>query len=176
MEEVKYQGQFIKVTEEKIGENIWERAYLHSGVMIYPVTKEGKIIMIEEKRPHETSKLRLKFVTGLLDKEGEDPKYTANRELQEEVGLKSQKLTLLLNRRSSGTLNNNLYLYIAEDLIPSKIPNPDGEDTIVSIKEFTIDEIFNMLDNNVLEWNFGILGLVKIKEDIKSGKLSLKLA
>ena len=81
MEITKYEGKFIKVTEQEIDGAIWERAYIQSGVQVFPITSEGKIILIEERRPHEVNPIRLKFVTGLMDKEGEDPLKTANREL-----------------------------------------------------------------------------------------------
>lgn len=163
MEEIKYQGQYIKVTEEKIDSNIWERVYMKDGVQVFPITDEGKIIMIEEKRPHEKNPTRLKFVTGLMDKPGEDPLVTANREMQEEIGFKANKLEILIHREASGTINNNFYQVVARDLEVSKIPNPDGEDTIVSIKEFSIDEILDLLEKEKLPWSMGALGIFKIK-------------
>lgn len=160
MEVDKYNGQFIKVTEEEINGAIWERAYLKSGVQVFPMTHDHKIYMIEERRPHEKNPIRFKFVTGLMDKEGEDPLATANREMQEEIGFKANKLTLINHRQASGTINNHFYQVLAQDLIPSKIPNPDGEDTIVSINAYCIDEIFEFLDNGKLPWSMGALGLV----------------
>ena len=163
MEEIKYNGKFIKVAEKIIDGAIWEKVYLKSGVEVFPITKEGKIIMIEERRPHENNPIRLKFVTGLMDKEGEDPLETANRELQEEIGYKASQMEVLTHRESSGTINNHFYQIIARDLIPSKIPNPDGEDTIVSIKEFSLEEIEKLLIEEKLTWSMGALGILKMK-------------
>lgn len=164
MEKLKYQGKFIRVTEELIYGEIWERAYLNDGLMIIPITEEGKIILIEEQRPHESKPLRLKFVTGLID-EGENPAFTANRELQEEIGLKAAKLELVFSRHSSGTVNNSFYLYLATELSVSKLPNPDGEETIVSIKEYSVDEVFKMFYNEQLPWNLAALGLFKLRAE-----------
>ncbi len=163
MEEIKYQGKFIKVTEETIDGNVWERAYLKSGVQVFPITDEGKILMIEEKRPHEKNPIRLKFVTGQLDQDGDDPLETANREMQEEIGYRAGKLEILTHRETTGTINNHFYQVVARDLEPSKIPNPDGEDTIVSIKGYSIEEIEQMLFDEKLPWSMGALGIMKLK-------------
>ncbi len=162
MEEIKYQGNFVKVTEETIEDAVWERVYVKSGVQVFPFTKEGKILMIEERRPHEKNPVRLKFVTGQME-EGDDPLDTANREMQEEIGYKAKHLEIILHREASGTINNHFYQIVAKDLEPSKIPNPDGEDSIVSIKEFTLDEIEDLLRDGKLTWSMGALGILKLK-------------
>lgn len=172
MEETKYSGKFIKVTEELIGSQIWERVYLNDGVIIFPITKEGKILMIEESRPHEIKPVRLKFVTGLKDSATEDPLDTANREMQEEIGYKASKLETIIHRHASGTVNNQLYQIVATGLKTSKLPNPDGEDTILAIKAFSIDEIKKMLESGELAWSFGVLGIFKIESMLDRGLLT----
>ena len=170
MEVTKYQGKFIKVTEEEIAGTVWERVYLSDGVMVFPLTEDNKIYMIEESRPHEENPVRFKFVTGLMDP-GEDPIETANREMQEEIGFMAKELKLLTHRKSTGTVNNNFYQIIAKGLIESKIPNPDGEETILSIKAYSIDEIFNFLHTGKLEWSMGALGVLRIKHMLDSSEL-----
>lgn len=172
MEKVVYQGNFVKVTEEAIGPNIWERVYLQDGVQVFPINSEGKIALIEERRPHEKNPIRLKFVTGLMDKENEDPLVTANREMQEEIGYKADHMEILIHRESSGTINNNFYQIVATDLSPSKIPNPDGEDTIVSIKFYSLEEIEELLETEKLPWSMGALGIFKLKNLIANNKIS----
>lgn len=172
MEETKYAGKFIKVTEEVIGNHVWERVYLGDGVQIFPINSEGEIYLIEEKRPHESKPVRLKFVTGLIDKPGEDPLETANRELQEEIGFKASHLEVLIHRQSSGTVNNNFYQVLATGLSPSKIANPDGEDTIVSVKAYSIEQIIELLNQEKLPWSMGALGIFKIKEMLAKQKIS----
>lgn len=164
MEKLKYQGKFIKVTEQIIYEQIWERAYLNDGLMVLPITDEGKILLIEERRPHEVNPIRLKFVTGLLE-DNEDPALCANREMQEEIGYRSNNLELVFSRSSSGTINNTFYFFLATQLTPSKIPNPDGEQTIVSIKEYDVDEVFKMFYSGELPWSLGALGLFKLRSE-----------
>ena len=172
MEITKYEGKFIKVTEQEIDNAIWERAYIQSGVQVFPLTKEGKVYLIEERRPHEVNPIRLKFVTGLMDKEGEDPLETANREMQEEIGFKANHLEILMHRQSSGTINQHFYQVIATDLTPLKIPNPDGEETIVSIKAYSIDEVIDFFESGKIKWGIDALAIYRIKEMITNGKLT----
>jgi ADP-ribose pyrophosphatase len=173
MEDTKYQGQFIRVTEERIDDVTWERVYLNDGVQVFPITEDGKIIMIEERRPHEKHPIRLKFVTGLMEK-GEDSLLTANREMQEEIGFKADHLQILIERNATGTINNNFYQIVATGLSKSKIPNPDGEDTIVSINEYSVPEIEKMLEDGDLPWSMGALGIFKIKMLLEKNLLNLK--
>lgn len=170
MERVMYQGKFIKVTEEDIQGHTWERVYLQDGVQVFPINSEGKIALIVETRPHEKSGQRLKFVTGLMDS-GEEPLATANREMQEEIGVKAEHLEILTHRESSGTINNNFYQIIATNLKDSKIPNPDGEETILSVKYYTLSEIEDLINNEKLPWSMGVLGFYKIKNLISKGEL-----
>jgi ADP-ribose pyrophosphatase len=171
MEEIKYQGKFIKVTEEVIGNNTWERAYLADGVQVFPLTDDKKIYMIEERRPHETRAIRLKFVTGLMDKPDEDPLDTANREMQEEIGIKAKNLLVINHTQFSGTINNKFYQVLATGLSADKIPNPDGEDTIVSIKAYSFDEIHHMINTNILKWDMGTLAFFKIEKMLQNKEI-----
>ncbi len=171
MEEIKYAGNFVKVTEEKLSGLIWERVYIKSGVQVFPFTADGKIILIEEKRPHEKVPTRLKFVTGQMDNEAEDPLETANREMQEEIGFKANTLKILLHRESSGTINNHFYQVIAKDLVASKIPNPDGEDSIIRQKAYSIDEILEFYECGKMQWSMDSLGIYRIKDLIAKDKL-----
>ena len=162
MEKTVYQGNIVKVTEEKIDEIVWERVYLPDGVIILPVTDEGKILLIQEKRPHENPPVRLKAVSGILEHDKGSPEENAQRELQEEIGLKATFLEPLLTLKGNGTINSTQYYFVARGLVKSKLPNPDGEDTILSVEAFTPDEIRQKLKNGELKWSNSTLGILKL--------------
>lgn len=162
METEVYRGKIIQVTEEVIEGINWERVYLPDGVIVFPITDEGKIILIEEKRPHETPNVRLKPVAGILEHDKGSPEENAQREMQEEIGFKAQEMELLWTQRSNGTVNNEQFYYVAKKLIPSKLPNPDGEDTILGLVEFTPEELLNALTREEIRWSLSTLGIFRL--------------
>lgn len=162
METEVYKGKIIRVTEQSIDGVVWERAYVPDGVIVFPITDEGKILMILEKRPHEDPPFRIKPVSGILEKHNGSPEENANRELQEEIGFKANTMEALMVQKGSGTINSTQHYFIARDLIASKLPNPDGEDTIMEIKAFTLDELFNKFLNDEIRWSHSTLGFFRL--------------
>jgi len=161
MEVTKYQGQYIKLTELEKEGHIWEKAYFPSSMVVFPITDENEIIMVVERRPHELSSKRLKFITGHID-EGEDPIQCAYREMQEEAGYKADYLEQIMVHQSSGTINSEFHYILAKGLSESKLPNPDGEDTIVEVKKIPLKELKRMIYNDEFTWTLATLGIFKI--------------
>lgn len=160
MEKMVYQGNYIKVTEEVIDGINWERCYLRDGVIVFAQKENGKFIMIQEKRPHEDTKVRLRFVAGHIEPEL-SVEENVNKELQEEVGFKAQDINVFYSVKASGTVNNRVYFALAKNLVPSKIPNPDG-DVIVSIEEFTFQEIMEKFLKDELRWSLSTIGFLRL--------------
>lgn len=160
MENTVYRGNFIRVTEEEIDGINWERCYLRDGVIVFAQKDNGKFIMIREKRPHEGTKIRLRFVAGHIEPEL-SVEENVNKELQEEVGFKAQEIKVFYSVKASGTVNNRVYFALAKKLIPSKIPNPDG-DVIVSVEEFTFQEIMEKFLTDELRWSISTIGFLRL--------------
>jgi 8-oxo-dGTP pyrophosphatase MutT (NUDIX family) len=167
METEVYKGQIIQVTEEKINGIVWERAYVPSGVIIFPITDEGKILMIKEKRPHENPPVRLKPVSGILETKYGGPEENAQREMQEEIGFKANKMEEFMTLKGSGTLNSTQHYFKATGLIPSKLPNPDGEDIILEIIGFTPDELLGKFMRDEIKWSHSTLGFFRLFHELK---------
>lgn len=167
MQKEVYKGQIIRVTEEEMNNAIWERCFVPDGVIVFPITDEGKIVLIEEVRPHETPNIRLKPVSGILEPDLGTPLENAQREMQEEVGYRAEKLTPLLTINSSGTINSSQYFFVAENLVKDKLPNPDGEDIILAIKEFTPNELEALVWDEKLKWSVSTLGILKLLKFLK---------
>ena len=162
----KYSGKFIQVTEEKIIDRIYERVYLPNGVIIFPFDNHGNLLMVIEKRPHENPPSRLKFISGHIEAH-EDVIETANRELQEEVGFKAQELELIHHNKATGTVNNDLYFVEAHGLEESKLPNPDGEDSIMAIKAMSLETVKKKVFAGEIPITFPALGFFKLLERAK---------
>jgi ADP-ribose pyrophosphatase len=161
MEELKYNGKYIQVKELTIENHVWEKVYLPDSLVVIPITDNNEMIFIVEKRPHEIPNQRLKMVTGHIDL-GESPINCANRELQEEAGFKANKLEELMVHHSNGTVNSNFYYFLATGLEISKLPNPDGEETILEVKKIKIEKVKEMLSSGELQWTLSTLGLFKV--------------
>jgi len=162
MEKEVYKGNIVRVTEEKIGDITWERTYLPDGVIIFPITDDGKIILVHEKRPHENPPHRIKPVSGILEPDKGSPLENAQREMQEEIGYKAGSMDLLWKMKSSGTVNNEQYFFIARSLFPSKLPNPDGEDTIMRTIELTPDDLLDKILKEEIRWSMSTLGVFRL--------------
>ncbi len=162
MERKVYNGKIIQVTEESIDGIVWERTYLPDGVIIFPITDDGKIILINEKRPHENPPHRIKPVSGILEYENGTPEENAQRELQEEIGYKARKMDLLWTMKSTGTVNNQQYFFIARELIRSKLPNPDGEEVILGTLELRPEELLEKILREEIRWSMSTLGIFRL--------------
>lgn len=162
MEKEVYKGQIIRVTEEKIDHILWERAYVPDGVIIFPITDQGKIILIEEVRPHETPPLRIKPVSGILEPDKGTPMENAQREMQEEIGFKALEIEHLWTMKGSGTINSQQHFFIARKLVPSKLPNPDGENTVLGLKEYAPQELLEILMRDEIKWSLSTLGIFRL--------------
>jgi ADP-ribose pyrophosphatase len=168
MEKEVYKGQIIRVTEEKIDNINWERVYLPDGVIVFPITQEGKIILIQEKRPHENPAIRIKPVTGILEHDKGTPAENAQREMQEEIGYRARAMELLWTQKGTGTVNHEQHYFIARDLVLDKIPNPDGEEMIMGLVEFTPQELLDALISDQFRWSMSTLGIFRLLQKLGS--------
>ena len=92
----------------------------HPGaVCLIPVLPNGEICLIRQFRygPREEF---VEIPAGKLN-EGEPPLHCAHRELEEETGYQSNKLTFLTNIHPAiGFSNEKMWIYLAEDLVKTE--------------------------------------------------------
>ena len=134
----------------------------HPGaVCIVPILDNGNILLIRQFRygPREEF---IEIPAGKIDK-NEDPLKCGLRELEEETGYKSNKLTFLTNIHPAiGFSNEKMWMYLAEELELSK-------------KKLDEDEFLELLPtplNQAIEWVFSgkitdvktIIGIMWMKE------------
>ena len=134
----------------------------HPGaVCIVPLLDNGDILLIRQFRygPREEF---IEIPAGKIDK-NEDPLKCGLRELEEETGYKSNKLTFLTNIHPAiGFSNEKMWMYLAEELELSK-------------KKLDEDEFLELLPtplNQAIEWVFSgkitdvktIIGIMWMKE------------
>lgn len=128
---------------------------------IVAITPDNHIILKKEYR-HCYGEELIEIPAGVLEN-GEDPLYTAKRELQEETGYRSKKWTYLGKTvESSAKLTNFMYIYLAEGCEKVSDQKLDyGED--IDVLEVEFDEAIRMIMNNVIICSSSIGAILKVE-------------
>lgn len=143
-----YECPIFKVDEESIalsGVEHLRYTVRHPGAAVFlPLTDEGKLLLVEQYRS-PVRKVLLEAPAGTLEP-GEDPLCCAQREIQEEVGMKARNWTFLGELYPApGFCDEHQFLYVATDLSPSVLPADEDED--ISVRECTLGEVEECIVN-----------------------------
>ncbi|PKL82724.1 MAG: NUDIX hydrolase [Ignavibacteriae bacterium HGW-Ignavibacteriae-3] len=157
VDEIEYNGTGNKASRQV--------AIHPGGAVVLPVTNDGKIVFVTQYRyPH--NEVLLELPAGKLEK-GEDPFLCASRELTEETGYTSDKITKLGKIYTTpGFCNEILYIYLAEDIIPGIHAREEGEEGM-EIVELTADEVDDKIRSGKIVDAKTICGIAYYK--LKSG-------
>lgn len=99
----------------------------HPGAVVLVPVHEGNVLLVRQYR-HPTGGQLLELPAGTLEP-GEEPIETARRELQEECGFLPQRLVPLMKLYAAPGYSSELYhFFLAEDLVPSRLPGDDDEE------------------------------------------------
>jgi ADP-ribose pyrophosphatase len=147
----------IDTITDRPGHTYKREIVVHPGaVVMVPVTKEGKLVLVRQWR-RATGKVLLELPAGTLE-EGEPPLETAGRELREEIGYKADRITLLGGFFSApGILSEYLHLYLAEDLQESQLDPDENEE--LDICELSLEEALEAIENGQIEDAKSIVGI-----------------
>lgn len=98
-----------------------------AAVVLIPLLPDGQVLMVQQWRAG-TEEVMQELPAGVIDA-GETPFQAAQRELREETGYRSEKLTLLGSSYSSpGFCNELFYFYLAEMLCEDPLPADEDEE------------------------------------------------
>ncbi|MGR4071240.1 NUDIX hydrolase [Streptococcus parasuis] len=123
-----------------------ELIFHRGAVCIVAVTPEGKMILVKQYRK-AIERAIYEIPAGKLELGEEDTlEDAALRELEEETGYTSDKLTLLADFYSAiGFCNERIRLYLADNLIKVENPRPMDEDEVIELHEVTLEEALNLV-------------------------------
>lgn len=163
-----YNGKVIDVKRDKIlvsnGHQSTREVVEHTGGVVILALKEDKLLMVKQWR-YPIKGVSLELPAGKLEK-GENPDYASKRELEEETGYISDNWKSLgYIYTSPGFCDEKLYLYLASDL-KYKQQNPD-EDEIIESLEYSISEVFDMIDNGLINDSKTICALFRAREYLR---------
>lgn len=139
-----YDGKIISLQVDDVqlpnGKTSKRELVKHPGaVAVIPITPDKKILFVEQyRKPLERSLIEIP--AGKLET-GEDPEITAIRELEEETGYTTKKLTYVTSFYTSpGFADELIYIYLTDELERLEQSIPGDEDEFVELVELTLDE------------------------------------
>ncbi len=161
-----FEGKFITVVEDAS----FERAYLKPSVQVIPFTKDGRVLLIKERRDLE-GRSRWKFVSGFLDKPGLSAEQVAQEELMEEAGFAAGRLEKYFHFEDKHTFTLPITYFLAYNLSENRKPNPDGE-VIEEVKAFSIEELYQRVLGGEFDFLHEASVIMRLYRDWKSGKFT----
>ena len=147
--ETVFHGKLIDVNHDTIrlpdGREAMREIVRHApAAAVLPVDADGRLIFVRQYR-HTVKAMTLEIPAGILEKD-EEPAMGAARELEEETGRIAGKLRFIFRFYSSiGFCDEELSVFIAEDLKPGVL-NPD-DDEFVTIEKYTPEEAFKLISD-----------------------------
>jgi 8-oxo-dGTP pyrophosphatase MutT (NUDIX family) len=113
---------------------------------IVPVDDEH-VWLVRQPREAIDNPDSLEIPAGRLDVEGEAPLQTAQRELAEEIGLQAARWTPLKAYHSSvGFADEQVHLFLAEELSAAEGEHDSGEDERIEIVRWPLADLDGALD------------------------------
>lgn len=100
---------------------VFERIYVrhHGGVGVVALDDDDRVLLLEQYR-HPVRRRLVQLPAGVLDRAGEDPQRTAERELAEEADLVARRWSPLLHLYPTpGSSDETWRVYLARDLAPA---------------------------------------------------------
>ena len=118
-------------------------AHRKGAACIIPILPDGKILMVRQYR-NALERDTLEIPAGARNDVTEDTMVCAVRELEEETGYRSQKVSFLLSLRTTVAFCDEFVdVYLAEDLEPGKQHLDDGES--IEVETYTLEELCQMI-------------------------------
>lgn len=148
-----YEGKIFKIVQDEIslpnGNTATRDVLIHKGACaILPIDQDGKLILVRQHR-HPVNEFVLEMPAGKLDSIDEKPEECAIRELEEEIGYKSNNFSFMFKTFIAvGYSSEVIHVYLARDLVETK-QNLD-EDEFLEIERYTLEEALDMIYNGII--------------------------
>jgi len=145
--EVVYKGKIFDIKRDRVktsfGNEATRDVLVHKGATAAVVVTHKNTILLVKQYRHSAEDFLLEIPAGGLE-DGENPSDCIIRELQEEVGVKPNKIEFLYQIwLAPGYSSEKLFVYLATDLEKSILPHDQDED--LEVVELTFDEVIEMI-------------------------------
>lgn len=147
-----YDGKVFDIVEAEIRQDDIQykrEIVVHKGsVVILPVFGDGRIALVRQYR-HAAGAFLLEIPAGTLNP-GEDPALGAARELEEEIGVRAEKIEKLSEFWvSPGFLTEKMHLYMATGL--ADVGQKLESDEILTIEKYSFPEAFELVRSGQID-------------------------
>ncbi|MES2135125.1 MAG: NUDIX hydrolase [Patescibacteria group bacterium] len=160
-----------KVYDDSI--HVYEKASRPDTAVVFPITEDGHILIIEDSQPHRG--MVLTAVSGRIE-EGENPEDGAKRELLEETGYEASSWEPFYTTAPVEKLDWMNYVFIAKGCRKVKDAEPDPGEKIVT-QLVTFDELISLSAEGKLRGkDFSIMVLQAMLNPEKMKELRNKFA
>ena len=138
---VDYYQDVVKLPNGNVA--TWDFIWNKGAAAVVPVREDGKLIMVRQYR-NAIDRETIEIPAGGLNYPEEPTKDAAARELEEETGYKAGSMDFLISIKTTVAFcNENIDIYVARNLVPSK-QNLD-EDEFINVEAYSIDELCEMI-------------------------------
>ena len=159
---VVYRGSVFSVRRDEISmpdgtTAVREVADHADAVAVVAVDGEGNVLLERQYR-HPAGKVLLEIPAGSIEP-GEDPEEAVRREMQEETGFLPRTVKRLGGFYSApGWVTEYLYLYLAADLVPSRLMAEDTEE--IKLEIVPPDQVPELIRSGEIEDSKTVAGLL----------------
>ncbi len=153
----------LHLTFSNGAQRIYERLITggRGAVLVVPVINDEEFILIKEYAAG-VDNYELGFPKGLIE-EHESPEQAANRELQEEAGLKADKIVPLKQvSLAPGYLSHQMHIVLAQQLTESQLEGDEPEP--IEVVRWRFDQIDQLIQDNNFSEARSIAALYLAKE------------
>lgn len=125
-----------------------ELIFHQGGVGVLPITDKGEVILVKQfRKPYDSETIE---IPAGKKEPGEEPESCAVRELEEETGIKAEKLTFLADMYPSpGYTDEIVHIYKAEGLTYGEMSA--DEDEFIEVLKYPISDAVEMISGGYIK-------------------------
>jgi ADP-ribose pyrophosphatase len=164
-EQLRYKGSLITVESATFGGpdgGTFERDVVHhpGAVSVVPLVDDQTAVLLVRQFRAAVERDLLEIPAGKRDKSGEPPEATAQRELEEEVGMRAGRLAPLARFYNSPGFSDELsFSFLAFDLEPAQIDPQGIEEQQMTVVKVGLDSVPGLIASGAICDAKTIIGL-----------------